>query len=68
MTVEELVNKLLSLPQESIVMYRHNKYGRIDIDTVDFQQELMVSGGYLRTVTLEGKFEEDKDVVRKFFK
>ena len=59
MTVEELINKLSKLPQDSIVMYKHNKYGRIDIDAVDFQQELMYSGGYIRTVTLSGRYEED---------
>ena len=59
MTVEELIKKLMELPQESIVMYRHNKYGRIDIDTVNFEEELMLSGGYIRTVTLSGKFKED---------
>lgn len=60
MTVEELIYKLMKLPQESIVMYRHNKYGRIDIDTVEFEQELLASGGgYIRTVTLSGKYKED---------
>ena len=59
MTVEELINKLSKLPQDSIVMYKHNKYGRIDIDAVDLQQELMYSGGYIRTVTLSGRYEED---------
>ena len=59
MTVEELIKKLMELPQEAIVMYRHNKYGRIDIDTVDSEEELLLSGGYIRTVTLSGKFKED---------
>lgn len=59
MTIEELINELSKLPQESIVMYRHNKYGRIDIDTVDFDQELLYSGGYIRTVTLSGRYEEE---------
>lgn len=59
MTVKELINKLSTLPQDSIVMYKHNRYGRIDVDTVDYQQELMYSGGYIRTVTLEGSAEED---------
>lgn len=59
MTVEELISELMKLPQESIVMYRHNKYGRIDIDTVEFEQELMCSGSYIKTVTLSGKYEED---------
>lgn len=49
----------MKLPQESIVMYEHNKYGRVDIDTIDFNQELLLSGGYIRTVTLSGKYEED---------
>lgn len=59
MTTKELIDVLGKLPEDTIVMYRHNRYGRIDIDTVDFQQEPMYSGGYIRTVTLEGKYEED---------
>lgn len=64
MTVEELIIKLEKLPQDSIVMYRHNKYGRVNIDKIDYQQELLYSGGYIRTVTLEATFkEEDEDVI-----
>ena len=59
MTVEELINRLSKCPPEAIVMYRHNKYGRIDIDTIEVQEELMLSGGYIRTVTFEGKYEEN---------
>ena len=59
MTVDELVNKLINLPQDAIVMYRHNQYGRIDIDTINYEEELQYTGGYLRTVTFEGKFEVD---------
>ena len=58
MTVEELINKLTNLPQDAIVTYKHNKHGRIDVDTVEFQEELLYSGGYIRTVTLEGKADE----------
>ena len=59
MTVDELIQKLINLPQDAIVTYRHNQYGRIDVDTVEFTQELLYSGGYIRTVTLSGKYEED---------
>lgn len=59
MTVDELIQKLINLPQDAIVTYRHNQYGRIDVDTVEFAQELLYSGGYIRTVTLSGKYEED---------
>ena len=58
MTAEELIAKLSKLPKDSIVMYRHNKYGRIDIDKIDFQEEIMYSGKHICTVTLEGKYKE----------
>ena len=64
MTVEELINELIKLPQEAIVMYKHNKYGRINIDTVKFDEELLWTGGYIRTVTLEGMFKEEDDAVQ----
>ena len=59
MTVDELITKLMKVPQDAIVMYRHNKYGRINVDKINFEEELMYSGGYVRTVTLEGNCEED---------
>ena len=59
MTVDELIAKLMKVPQDAIVMYKHNKYGRIDVDKINFEEELMYSGEYVRTVTLEGSCEED---------
>ena len=63
MTVDDLVQKLINMPQDVIITYRHNQYGRIDVDTVEFEQELMYSGGYIRIVTLSGKAEEDNNVI-----
>ena len=60
MTVEELIVELNKLPKDSIVMYRHNKYGRIDIDKIDYQQELLYSGRYIKTATFEGTFREEE--------
>lgn len=59
MTVEELIDRLRNLPQEAIVMYRHNKHGRVDIDTIECQEELLLSGRQITTVTLSGLYEED---------
>ena len=59
MTVKELMEKLLMVPQDAIVMYQHNKYGRIDIDSIDYQQEMLMSGKIILTLTLKGEFKED---------
>ena len=45
-------------PEESIVMYRHNKFGRIDIDEIDYKEEELLSGEKVKTLTLEASFEE----------
>lgn len=58
MNVGELVEILSQYPKDSIVMYRHNKYGRIDIDTVIYTEEQM-NDKMICTLTLEGKAEED---------
>ena len=59
MTVKELIDKLIKVPEDAIVMYRHNKYGRVDIDSIDYQQEMLLSGHIILILTLEAKFEED---------
>ena len=59
MTVEELMQELAKCSPDAIVMYRHNKYGRVDIDTIEYKQEEIASGNYIYTVTLEGIYEED---------
>ena len=58
MNVGELVAILTQYPEDAIVMYRHNKYGRIDIDTVIYAEEEM-NDKVIHTLTLEGKAEED---------
>ena len=55
MTVKELINELKKLPKDATVMYRHNKYGRIDIDKVEYSEEKLLFGCKIKTVTLEGE-------------
>lgn len=59
MTVKELKEILDKYPDDVIVMYQHNKYGRIDIDEVDYKEENLLTGGIIKTLTLEASFEED---------
>lgn len=59
MTVKELINILKQKPLDAIVMYRHNKYGRIDIDNIVYTEEQLLFGNKIKTITLEGKTEED---------
>ena len=59
MTVKELIELLKKQPKDAVVMYRHNKYGRIDIDKVDYSEEQLLFGKKIGTVTLEGKTKEN---------
>jgi len=59
MTVKELKEILNKHPEDAVVMYRHNKYSRIDIDEIDYKEENLLSGGTIKTLTLEASFEED---------
>lgn len=59
MTVKELIDQLKELPKDTIVMYRHNKYGRIDIDTIVHTEEQLLFGHKIHSVTFEGKAKED---------
>lgn len=59
MTVKELIDILLKYPEDTTVVYRHNKYGRIDIDYADFTEEVLLSGEKIKLLTLEASFEED---------
>ena len=68
MTVKELINKLQYLPDNAIVTYRHNQYGRIDVTTMDYQDEVLLSGQHIAIVTLEGKVRDKKNAVRKLSK
>ena len=54
MTVKELMDLLKKQPSDAIVMYRHNKYGRIDIEEVNYTEEELLFGHKIKTVTLEG--------------
>jgi len=58
MTIKELKEILEVYPEDSIVMYRHNKFGRIDIDEIDYKEEELLSGEKIKTLTLEASFEE----------
>jgi len=59
MTVKELIEALKKEPSDALVMYRHNKYGRIDIDTIVHTEEELLFGHKIHTVTLEGKAEDN---------
>jgi len=55
MTIKELITELKKLPKDSVVMYRHNKYGRIDINKIEYSEEQLLFGKKIKTVTLEGE-------------
>lgn len=59
MTVKELINELKKMPKDATVMYRHNKYGRIDIETVTYSEDRLLFGCKLKTVTIEGNTKEN---------
>ena len=59
MTNKELKDILFKYPEDCIVVYRHNKHGRIDIDFIDYTEETLVSGDKIHILTLEASFEED---------
>lgn len=59
MTVKELKEILNSYSDDCVVMFRHNKYGRIDIENIDYKEDFLLSGVKLQTITLEAKYEED---------
>ena len=59
MTVKKLIEELKQYPDDAVVMYRHNKYGRIDIQAANYSEEEMLFGYKLKTVTLEGESKEN---------
>lgn len=59
MTVKELIEVLKKQPKDATVMYRHNKYGRIDIDKITYSEEKLLFGQKIGTVTLEGETKEN---------
>ena len=59
MTAKELRDMLENYPDDCIIMYRHNKYGRIDVDKVEYREETLPSGNTMNTLTFEATFEED---------
>ena len=59
MTVKELKEIIASCPDDAIVTYRHNQYGRIDVDYIDYKEEERLSGKKEWILTLEAEFEED---------
>lgn len=58
MTVKELIDLLKKQPKDAVVMYRHNRYGRIDIDELRYSEEELLFGKKIKTVTLEGKADD----------
>lgn len=59
MTVQELIEELKNAPLDAEVLYVHNKYGRITIDTVEIKEEHTLAGENYNTVTFSGSFEEE---------
>jgi hypothetical protein len=59
MTIKELKEILTVYPDDAVVMYYHNKYGRVDIDEIDYKEEELLSENKIKTLTLEASFEED---------
>lgn len=59
MTVKELINELKKQPGDAIVAYRHNKYGRIDIDQIIYSEENLLFGEKIKMITLEGQAKEN---------
>lgn len=61
MTTEELIKKLESAPKDADVLYLHNKYGKILIDTVEIKEEHTIAGDKFHTVTFSGSYKEEDD-------
>ncbi len=59
MTVKEVIEKLSNMPEDAELLYLHNQYGRIAIDTIDLKEEKTLTGRTFHTVTFSGEFEED---------
>jgi len=55
MTVKDLIKKLKTLPDDAVVTYRHNKYGRIDVEDITYTEEELLFGKKMIFVTLEGE-------------
>lgn len=58
MTNKELQDILSQYPDDYVVMYRHNKYGRINIDIINCTEEALLSGKIIKCLTLEGDTED----------
>lgn len=63
MTVKELKTLLDNYPEEAIVTYRHNEYGRVDVDSVECKEEQLLSGSKIWIMTFEASFKEDENVI-----
>ena len=59
MTIKELKEILERYPDDALITYRHNKYGRMDVDEIDYREETLLSGKKVKLFTLEASFEED---------
>ena len=59
MTIKELKKVLDRYPDDAIITYRHNEYGRLDVDEIDYREETLLSGKKIKIFTLEASFEED---------
>lgn len=58
MTIKDLKEILDKYPEDTVLLYRHNQYGKVEIDEIDFSEEKLLSGEVLKTLTFEASFEE----------
>ena len=59
MIIKELKEILERYPDDALITYRHNEYGRMDVDEIDYREETLLSGKKVKLFTLEASFEED---------
>lgn len=59
MTKIELLKHIESAPDNAEILYVHNQYGRIVVDTVEIKEENKLSGEKFHTITFSASFEEN---------
>lgn len=59
MTGKDLKDILDKYPEDTVILYRHNQYGRMEIDDANFTEEKLASEKKIYFLTLEATFEEN---------
>ena len=59
MTIRELKECLNNYPEDTLITYRHNQHGRIDIDTLNYKEETDLKGNRFQILTFEASFSEE---------